>query len=580
MTEGHAPSYRATETGVPTLATLSARILTALGVTAVGIVAIDGLLAAIEPDGLVRVGISVLIGVGIAGAAVTLLLVRPLVASIADLEGRYRAVTATPLRDPLTELGNHRAFQDEFDRQIEHSRRHAAPLSLVLIDLDEFTQINESAGHAAGDELLASFGALARSVLRGADRPFRIGGDEFAILLPHTDAETAQVVARRLLVSALQPALRDPRLKPLSFSAGVSALPDPASDRSQLYAQADAALHAAKRAGRTEVFVFDPGEAIAASPADDSLAVADVLARNLLRPVFQPVVELATQTTIGYGGLIRPVSPAPFADPVSLFAAAAASGHTVPLDLACAEAIVAAAARLPKGLFLSVNFSVRTIEAPEFSTSSLLELLERYGFPADRLVIELTERERIEDLEGVRQKLAAVRRAGVRLAADNLGAGNAGLRLLSDLRFDVLKVDLGLVQRTAPGAPSSAVVESIVAFASRTGALVIGEGVEQEEQMAQLVRLGVTAAQGYLFSRPGPLPDWEGEHRLARSEPHGADAEQLVDAAHEAWRRSIGLESPGTREREHLTPEPTAAGARPRPRAPAGRSKSLRRQSR
>jgi EAL domain-containing protein (putative c-di-GMP-specific phosphodiesterase class I) len=197
-------------------------------------------------------------------------------------------------------------------------------------------------------------------------------------------------------------------------------------------------------------------------------------------------------------------------------------------------------------MFLSVNVTPRTVEAPEFNVASMLNILARHGFPAERLVIELTEHQPIGDIEQVRNKLDACRRSGMRLAADDLGAGNAGLRLLSDLRFDVVKVDLGLVQRSSPGAPSSAVVESIVAFASRTGALVIGEGVEHEEQVQQLTGLGVTAAQGFLFSRPGPLPEWDAEpHRLVDLMPRHVEVEPVsVDSDLEAWKQSIGLASP------------------------------------
>jgi diguanylate cyclase (GGDEF)-like protein len=419
------------------------------------------------------------------------------------------------------------------------------PVALVLIDLDEFKQVNDSAGHAGGDQTLASFGKLVARVLRKVDRPFRVGGDEFAILLPHTDADGGYIVARRLLVAALQPTVRDPKVKPLSFSAGVSSLPGLAGDRSELYTQADAALYAAKRAGRTEVLVYDPSEEVAATDASASAAIADVIARNLLRPVFQPIVDLSTGGTLGYEGLIRPIAPAPYTDPASLFAAAEASGHVVPLDLACVEAIVAAATRLPKELFLSVNLSPRTVEAPEFSAAAMLSILARHSFPPDRLVIELTEHQPIADIGQVRHKLDACRGAGMRLAADDLGAGNAGLRLLSDLRFDIVKVDLGLVQRSSPGAPSSAVVESIVAFASRTGALVIGEGVEHEEQVEQLTQLGVTAAQGYLFSRPGPLPEWAAEPRLVDLVyRHEAEPAVVADTELEAWKQSIGLVTP------------------------------------
>jgi EAL domain-containing protein (putative c-di-GMP-specific phosphodiesterase class I) len=139
----------------------------------------------------------------------------------------------------------------------------------------------------------------------------------------------------------------------------------------------------------------------------------------------------------------------------------------------------------------------------------------------------------------VRAKLETCRRAGVRLAADDLGAGNSGLRLLSELRFDVLKVDLSLVQRTAPGAPSEAVVGSVVAFAGRTGALVVGEGVEDPEEAARLVALGVGAGQGYFFGRPGPL--LAGDPLVGLPGP-GAAADLPAPMA--AWRQSIGLPTP------------------------------------
>jgi EAL domain-containing protein (putative c-di-GMP-specific phosphodiesterase class I) len=227
-----------------------------------------------------------------------------------------------------------------------------------------------------------------------------------------------------------------------------------------------------------------------------------------------------------------------------MFWAAEQSGHVVPLDLACMETIVGAAAKLPKEFFLSVNLSPRTIEAPEFTAPAMLSILARYDFPPERLVIELTEHQPIVDLERVRLKLDTCRASGIRVAADDLGSGNSGLKLLSDLHFDVVKVDLGLIQRSSNSAASSAVVESIVAFAVRTGALVIGEGVEHEEQVEQLTALGVTAAQGYLFSRPGPLPEFASEQKLKRAADRQARPAAAVgpeDPDLDAWRRKIGL---------------------------------------
>jgi diguanylate cyclase (GGDEF)-like protein len=545
VTDASVQPEGSTKRDVPSTASMAVRMLIPIIAGAAASIAADTLLIPTLPNSLVRAAASIGIGAVLSAFGLAMMLIRPLTRSRANLQVRYQEAVAEALRDPLTGLGNHRAFQEELDSQVENATRYGVPVALVLIDLDEFKQINDSAGHAVGDQTLASFGRLVGSVLRKVDRPFRIGGDEFAILLPHSDADAAHIVARRLLVSALQPNVRDPKIKPLSFSAGISSLPSPAIGRTQLYTQADTALHAAKHAGRTEVLVFDPGTESAATAASTSAAIAEVIEQKLLRPVFQPIVNLATGATLGYEGLIRPVPPAPYADPVTLFAAAEASGHVVPLDLACVEAIVSAAATLPKELFLSVNMSPRTIEAPEFSAPAMLNILARYDFPPERLIIELTEHQPIADLDRMRHKLEACRSAGMRMAADDLGSGNSGLRLLSDLRFDVVKVDLGLVQRSSPGARSSAVVESIVAFASRMGALVIGEGVEHEEQVEQLTQLGVTAAQGYLFSRPGPLPDWAGEKRLKRAADRQTRATVAdVDPDLDAWRRKIGLATP------------------------------------
>jgi EAL domain-containing protein (putative c-di-GMP-specific phosphodiesterase class I) len=259
-----------------------------------------------------------------------------------------------------------------------------------------------------------------------------------------------------------------------------------------------------------------------------SAAVAEVIAHGRLRAVYQPIVSLANGTILGVEGLIRPVPPAPFTNPLDLFAAAEASGRLTALDLACIETIVAGARTLPANQFLSLNLSPPTLEAPEFSSGVLLAILARYGFAPDRLVVELTERQQLADPERVRARLELCRKAGIRFAADDIGAGNAGLRLLAEVRFDVLKVDLSLVQRSSTDGQSSAVLASVVEVATRTGALVIAEGIEHASQLAQLGALGIGAGQGYHLGRPAPL------------DTSGKTPEPVADGV-AAWRQSIGL---------------------------------------
>jgi EAL domain-containing protein (putative c-di-GMP-specific phosphodiesterase class I) len=233
---------------------------------------------------------------------------------------------------------------------------------------------------------------------------------------------------------------------------------------------------------------------------------------------------------IGVEGLIRPVEPAPFSDPASLFAAAEAGGRLVALDMACVEAIIRGAGELPDSQFLSLNLSPATLEAPEFSPATLLGILERHGFPADRVVVELTEHQPVHEPARVRERLDVCRNAGIRVAADDIGAGNSGLRLLSEIAFDVLKVDLGLVQASAAGGPSSAVLDSMVTLATRMGAFVIAEGIEHAEQIDQLLEHGIEAGQGYHLGHPGPI---EAED--------GAPVLEPVAVGMSAWRQSIGL---------------------------------------
>jgi diguanylate cyclase (GGDEF)-like protein len=510
--------------------------------TAVAIV-IDQALASFVSNAGLRLIASGVLAAALVGVALHRLVIAPLAESRAELQDRYQEALADALRDNLTGLGNHRAFQEELDRQVEAAQRYDVPVALVILDLDQFKTINDTKGHAGGDRALKRFGALVARTMRRVDRPFRIGGDEFAILLPHTDAEGAKIVARRLLAIALQPPLREDGASPLSFSAGVSALPEPAGTRAQLYSQADAALYSAKRTGRTDVVIFDATTEPMAIDASSAAAVAEVIARSQLRPVYQPIVELATGRVLGFEGLIRPIPPAPFIDPGSLFTAAAASGHLLALDLTCVETIVAGARDLAPEFHLSVNLTPATIEAPEFSTASLLSILARQEFPPERLIIELTEQQPITDLERVRLKLETCRGAGIRLAADDVGAGNAGLRLLSEMRFDIVKVDLSLIQRSASSASSSAVVESVVSFATRTGALVVGEGVERTEQVAQLLALGVPAGQGYLLGRPGALPEEYLVPEPSRTTFEAAERAEAIATSSElaAWRHSIGL---------------------------------------
>jgi diguanylate cyclase (GGDEF)-like protein len=440
------------------------------------------------------------------------------------LEDAYERARSESLRDPLTGLGNHRAFQEEMERQWANATRYQLPLALALIDLDDFKQINDTRGHAVGDRLLRQAATAIATYLRRSDRAFRVGGDEFAIIMPGTETEGANVVVRRLLAACLdgEGEARD-RLA-VSFSAGISAIPGLARDRDSLYSQADAAIFWGKRHGRTCVTIYDHDRhdlPISARPqAELSALVARVAATGAVRAVFQPIYDLATGAPRAYEGLVRPTPDSGFADAGSLFAAAEASGRTAELDLACLNTVMETAAGLRLPGNLSVNLSPRTMEMDDFSVHALLRLIVRHGLDPRRIVLELTEREAVEDLGRLRRTVEACRLAGIRIAADDVGAGNAGLRLLSQLRFDIVKIDLSLVQGGALHDASLEVVRTLRDLADRCGALVVAEGIETPAQLDVVRSLGIGAGQGYLLGRPTDRPstdplDLEGLGRSA-----------------------------------------------------------------
>jgi len=221
------------------------------------------------------------------------------------------------------------------------------------------------------------------------------------------------------------------------------------------------------------------------------------------------IFDLTTGAPRGYEGLVRPLPDSGFTDPGSLFEAAEVTGRTSELDIACLNTVMETAARLRLPGSLTVNLSPRTLESDEFSVHALLRMIVRHGLDPRNIVLELTEREAVEDVDRLRRACEACRVAGIRLAADDVGAGNAGLRLLSQLRFDIVKIDLSLVQGGAVRDTSLEVVKTLRDLADRWGALVIAEGIETPAQLEVVRSLGIGAGQGYLLGRPTDRPSTE-----------------------------------------------------------------------
>ncbi|HEY7132856.1 MAG TPA: EAL domain-containing protein [Candidatus Limnocylindrales bacterium] len=462
------------------------------------------------PALLVLTAAAIAIPVAMALAASSILdQARAIEADRSELVELYDQARVEATIDGLTSLGNHRAFQDELARQLAAIERSDAALALLLVDVDDLKTVNDNRGHVAGDDLLVTMGRIVSTNLRSTDRAFRVGGDEFAILLTDADLDTGIAVARRILAAALSGGGdASEGVEPFSLSIGVSAVPAPTSDPRLLYRNADAALYWGKRHGRTAVVAYDPrlhGDGNGPRPvAELAAGIEAVIASRAVTPVYQPIFSMETGLPIGYEGLVRPTAAAPFGDPGSMFMAAEAAGRTVELDLLCLETVAAGVGTLEEGVYISVNLSPRTLESQLFRAGELKAIFHRNGIRLHEVVLELTEREPVEDLDQLRKNVAACRRAGMRIAADDVGAGNAGLRLLSEVSFEIVKIDLSLVQGVALHDPSHAVLRALQELASQWKATVVAEGVETAEQLATIRELGIKAGQGYLLGRPIP----------------------------------------------------------------------------
>ena len=424
----------------------------------------------------------------------------------AGLQQAYDRARLDALRDGLTGLGNHRAFQEELDAQVAAARDAKVPLAVLMLDVDDLKTVNDAKGHVAGDDLLRATAQVLRANARRDDRSFRIGGDEFALILPGLDGAAAELVANHLLAGALSG--NQGGVGSFSITIGVAAFPSPSADRQQLVVHADAALYSGKRHGRTTVERFDPDRH---GMAEDDRALPELAAAvmrvtgpGMLRPVYQPIHDLRTGRIAGFEGLVRPAADSGFDNATALFVAAEATSRTVELDVASARAVLAGASALEPGHYLSINLSPRTLESEAFSPLELLALARRARVPEDRLVIELTEREEVQDLARLRSTLAAFRKRGVRIAVDDVGAGNAGLRLLTEIEWDVMKVDLSLVRAGAKDGASEAVLRALVDLARSRGRTVVAEGIETADQLEAVLELRFDAGQGYLFARPAP----------------------------------------------------------------------------
>jgi diguanylate cyclase (GGDEF)-like protein len=436
--------------------------------------------------------------------------------------------------DTLTGLINHRGFQQALRAELKRAAQRGDPVSLVAIDIDDFKAVNEQHGHPFGDGVLQGVSAELLKSVRGGDVAARTGGEEFALILPDTDAEAAHEIAERVrtAVAGLSPAGAD-----LSCSAGVAAYPVDAVTADALHQLAEGALYWAKRSGKSRTRRFDPDHVRLSGDAPQRSEIERILAQRAIEPVYQPVASLTTGRLIGYEALAR-FPDAPDRPPSTWFAQANACGLGPELEAAAIRAALESIGR-PPGTHLAVNVSPSAL-----STDAVKSVL-----PDDLtdVVIELTEHEVYVGDSLLANSLAQLRERGARIAIDDAGAGYAGLKQVMWVRPDIVKLDLELTRAIHSDPVRMALVESLVRFARRVGATVCAEGIENHDDIEVLSNLDVPCGQGYAIGRPAP--PW--------SQVSPPAAETCRDALAKALISTPGGDTPtisaGDRRLEHLS---------------------------
>jgi diguanylate cyclase (GGDEF)-like protein len=420
--------------------------------------------------------------------------------------------------DPLTGLANRTLLTGAVQAAVEAMRDHGPRVSLLLLDLDGFKRINDSLGHAFGDQVLQAVAARLRSVLRPQDLVARLGGDEFAVLV--ADGALADELAQRVSDSLRQPmSLSRSRV---TVSASVGLVHGSAeADASALLAAADMAMYAAKAAGPGQVRLFRPEMRRA---LDDRLHLEAELGTALREDQFelhyQPYVNIETGTVTGAEALVRWRHPTRgLLLPAAFVPVVEDTSMIVPLGRWILRTAVAAAAAWqpadPAHLrTMSVNVSARQLDHPDL-LGDVAAALSTSGLPPGALTVEITESALVDNSEVVLARLRGLKELGVMIAVDDFGTGYSSLSRLRSFPVDVLKIDRSFVKDVESHA-GRALVKAIVALSEALGLDTVAEGVESAAQAELLAALGCRIAQGYYFATPAPASDMSW---VARSQP-------------------------------------------------------------
>ena len=435
--------------------------------------------------------------------------------------------------DALTGLPNRRQLIWRTERALDHARRLGHQAAMLLIDLDRFKVINDTLGHAAGDELLVEVARRLRGCVRHSDQVMdaaldtagprshrtleavgRLGGDEFIALLPEViDDADAERVAQRILDAMRDPVWVGGQECFVTASVGISMYPADGQSVADLMRNADVAMYSVKNTGRNAAAIYSP---MLAGRGREKLelesALHKAIERNELVLHFQPKIDVRSARMVGAEALMRWQRGPLLVPPGDFIPLAEETGLIVPLS----EWALREAARQAK--VWSVNFGFAdsiAVNLPNrmFERSDLVETIHQavstYGVPHRAIQLEITETGLMKDLQNVIPCLHRLTEIGVEISIDDFGTGYSSLAYLTTLPISELKIDRSFVRDLGITPQSSAVVTAIIALARSLGLRVIAEGVENLRQMEVLHRLGCTVMQGFLFSRPIPADELE-----------------------------------------------------------------------
>ncbi|MEO7744090.1 MAG: EAL domain-containing protein [Usitatibacter sp.] len=409
--------------------------------------------------------------------------------------------------DALTGLPNRVLLRDRIQQAIARAHRNSSQIAVLFIDLDRFKMINDSLGHQLGDRLLQSVASRILVCVREGDTVSRVGGDEFVIVIPEIEeASDASVVAGKILEVLGNAFYLQGNDLHVAASIGISLYPSDGADAETLMRNADTAMYHAKDSGRGNFQFFTQHMNVA---AQQRLTLENALRRSIENREFelhyQPLFDLRDRSITGFEALLRWTPPGGAAVPPSEFIATAEeSGLIVPIgEWVLQEALKQAKTWQSAGrpLTISVNVSARQLVRSNF-VDRLRRLIQETGIDPHVVELEVTESVIIEGAGEARTALDEIAALGVGIAIDDFGTGYSGLAYLKRLPIDTVKIDQSFVRDLTIDPDDAAIVTAILAMAKGLGLDVVAEGVETEEQLAELERLGCRRAQGYLLARP------------------------------------------------------------------------------